>query len=402
MTNSNLKSIFVGAAFVAGSLLTNGAIAQNGALSSAEFYISAEKPNYEKALEKVRQATFHKKTEGSARTYYTRAKVFTSIAEAGLEDKEVAALVTNPTDSAVISMAKALEIEKTEGKNEYTKMIEDPAFQSDYGMETGLQIRLKNAILNDVQKYQESEDYVMAYKRMLPIVNYFEPDTTNLTFIGYFATKAEMYKEAAMYSEKLGDMEEYQSGIEAYQSAAYAYYQLKDTTNLLRILGKGTERFPKETYFVNSSADVYIRRKDYKTAIELLKKANEIEPSVKTLTNIAIMYQSEDQNEKAIEYYQKVLDLDNTDYDATFAIATHYYREAAKVYNKLIGAEQDATGEKMKPVIKDADKSIIYTKKAMEINSDDVALYTILKDLYTMKEDKANVEKMKKKIEEMK
>ncbi|PIY08984.1 MAG: hypothetical protein COZ18_09415 [Flexibacter sp. CG_4_10_14_3_um_filter_32_15] len=402
MTKSILKSIVAGTAFVAGSFLTNIAIAQNGALTSAEFFILPENANYEKALDKVRQATYHKKTEGKARTWYVRAKVFTTILEVGAEKPEVAALIENPIDSALVSMNKALETEKAEGKDKYTKMIEDPAFQSALGMETGLQVRLKNTILNKVQKYQDSEDYLKAYETMIPIVTYFKADTTNLSFIGYFANKAEVYDKAAMYYEKLGDMDEYSSGMEAYQTAAYSYYQIEDSTNFFRILEKGAERYPKETYFLTNIADIYIKRKDYPKAIETLKKANAIEPSTKTLTNIAIMYQSEKQPEKAAEYYKKVLELDESDYDATFALTVHYYKQAADVYNKLVGEEQDPTNEKMKPVLKDAEEAIMYAKKAAEINDEDITLYNILKDLYTMKEDEANIEKMKKELERRK
>lgn len=399
MSKSILKSILAGTAFVAGAFITTGAIAQNGALSSAEFYLNPEDAKYEKALEKVRQATYHPKTKDKARTFYIRAKVFTTILEVGAEDEKIAALVENPIDSAIISMTKALEIEKAQGEDKYTQKIEDPAFQSDYGMETGLQIRLKNAILNKVQKYQDSEDYAKAYEAMIPMVTSFKADTTNLTFIGYFANKAEIYDKAAMYYEQLGDIEEYTDGLASYQSAAYSYYKLEDSTNFLRILEKGAKRYPKETYFLTNIADVYIQRKDYPKAIEILKQVNEIEPSIKTLTNIAIMYQGEDQPEKAVEYYQKVLELDAQDYDATFALAIHYYRQAANLYNTLEGEDQAATNPKMKPVIENADKSIVYAKQAIEINNEDITLYSMLKDLYVMKEDDKNIELMKKKIE---
>lgn len=402
MTKSILKSIIVGTAFVAGSFLTNEAIAQNGALTSAEFFATPQEGNYEKALEKVRQASYHKKTEGTARTWYTRAKVFTAIVEAGAEDEKVAALVVNPIDSAFASMTKALEVEKAEGDDKYTKRIEDPAFQSDLGMETGLQVRLKNAILNNVQKYQDAEDFVKAYETMLPLATYLSTDTTNLIYTAYFANKAEKLDKSAFFYEKLGNIEEYTGAVEAYQSAAYSYYKLEDSTNFLRVLEKGAERFPQEPYFLTNIADVYIQRKDYPKAIEILKKVSEIEPSTKTFTNIAIMYQSEGQPEKAVEYYQKVLELDAQDYDATFALALHYYKEAANVYNELKPEEQDSKGEKMKPVIASADKAIMYAKKALEINNDDVTLYNMLKDLYVMKEDQKNIDLMKKKIAENK
>lgn len=398
MTKSILKSILAGA-FVVGSFLTNGAIAQNGAVNSAEFFILPENASYEKALDKIRQASYHEKTKGKAKTWYVRAKVFTSVFEAGRKNKEIAALVENPIDSAFASIQKVLELEKAEGKDTYTKQIEDPIFQSSLGMETGLYARLKNNILNEVQKHQDAEDFVKAYENMIPIITYLPQDTTNLTYIGYFADKAKKLDKAAMYYEQLGDIEEYQSGMEAYQSAAYSYYKLEDSVNFLRILEKGIERFPKETYFLTNTADIYIQRKDYKTAIELLKKVNEIEPNKKTLTNIAIMYQDESQPEKVVEYYQKVLELDAQDYDATFALAVHYYREAANIYNKLEGNDQIATSTKMRPAIENADKSLIYAKKAVTINDEDIALYTMLKDLYVMKEDQKNIDLMKKKIE---
>ncbi|WP_338761196.1 tetratricopeptide repeat protein [Bernardetia sp. ABR2-2B] len=399
MTKSIIKSIVAGTVFAAGSLIANGAFAQNGALINAEFYVSPNEAKYEKALEKVRQATYHKKTKDKAKTYYVRAKVFTAIYEAGLEDEEVAALVENPIDSAFASIEKALEMEKAEGKDKYTKRIEDPVFQSDLGMETGLQARLKNAILTKVQKYQDAEDFESAYVTMLPLATYVSSDTTNLIYTGYFANKSEKFGEAAKYYEQLGDMDEYTGAMEAYQSAAYSYYQLEDSTNFLRILEKGAERFPKETYFVTNIADVYIKRKDYTKAIELLKKANEIEPSTKTLTNIAIMYQSEGQPKESAEYYKKVLELDPQDYDATFALAINYYRRAADVYNKLEVEEQEPEHQKMKPILEDAEQSINYAKKAIEINDEDITLYNILKDLYTMKDDTENAKLMKKKID---
>ncbi|WP_375559403.1 tetratricopeptide repeat protein [Bernardetia sp. OM2101] len=402
MTKSIFKSILAGAAFVASSLLTSTAIAQNGAVNSAEFFILPENANYEKALDKIRQATFHDKTKDKAKTWYVRAKVFTAILEVGAENPEVAALVENPIDSAFVSMNKALEIEKAEGDDKYTKYIEEPAFQSSLGMETGLQVRLKGAVLNQVQKYQDAEDFAMAYETMIPIVTYLPKDTTNLTYIGYFADKAEKLDKAAMYYEQLADMEEYQGAMEAYQSAAYAYYKAEDSVNFLRVLEKGSERFPKETYFLTNIADTYIRRKDYPKAIEILEKVAEIKPDTKTLTNIAIMYQGEDQPEKAVEYYKKVLELDAQDYDATFALAIHYYRQAADEYNTLEGNDQDPTNPKMKPILEDAEQSINYAKKAIAINDDDITLYNILKDLYTMKDDTKNAELMSKKIEEKK
>lgn len=401
MTKLILKSILTGAAFVAGSFLTN-AIAQNGAVTSAEFLVSSENPNYEKALEKIREATYHPKTQDKAKTWYVRAKVFTSVFEGGTTNTEVAALVKNPLDSAFASMNKALELEKAEGKDTYTKKIEDPVFQGNTGMETGLQVRIKNTLLNQVQKYQEAEDFTKAYESMIPIVTYLPKDTTNLIYIGYFASKAEKIEQAAIHYEQLGDMEEYTGGVEAYQSAAYSYYKLEDSTNFLRILEKGLKRYPQESYFITNIADIYIRRKDYMKAIELLKQANEIKPNASTLTNIALMYQQEKQPEKAVEYFKKVLEIDSQNYDANFAVALHYYRQAADPYNELNMAERDITNPTMKPIIENADQSIIYAKKAIEINNEDETLYKLMKDLYTIKNDEKNIELMENKIKEKK
>lgn len=399
MTKSILKSIFAGAAFIASSLITNVAIAQNGAVNSAEFFILPENAKYEKALEKIREASYHEKTKDKAKTWYIRAKVFTAIVQASAEDEKIAKLVKNPIDSAFASIKKVKEIEKAAGEDKYTDLIENISNEGNVlNVQQSLEIQLKNAVLNQVVKYQET-DFEKSYDLMLPLVNYFEGDTSMLSNVVYFATKAEKFDKVAIYSEQLADIEEYSEGLSFYQSASYAYYKLEDSTNFLRILEKGAKRFPKEPYFLTNIADIYIQSKDYPKAIEMLKKVNEIEPSVKNMMNIAIMYQSEDQTEKAIEYYKKVLELDAQDFDATFALARHYYIAAADVYNKLEGKDQAATNPKMKSVIENADKSIIYAKKAVEINSDDTTLYNMLKDLYTMKEDTKNIELMKKKIE---
>ena len=399
MTQSIIKSIVAGTIFVTGSLFTNVVFAQNSSVFKAETY--TEKGDYVKALENIREASYNEKTKDKPRTWYSRANLFITIFEASSTNPEVEKLVQNPIDSAFASMQKVKELEKNEKNKKYTSQIEDPVFQSELGMETGLKARLKNGLFAEVVKYQET-DFKKAYELMIPIVTYLPVDTTNLIYIGYFANKAEMFDKAAMYYEKLGDMEEYKSGLEAYQSAAYSYYKLEDSVNFLKILEKGNKRYPQEIYFLTTIADIHIQNKDYKKAIELLKQVNEIKPSTKNLTNIALMYQSEEQPEKAVEYYKKVLELDPQDYDATFALAIHYYRQAANEYNTLKGNEQDPTSLKMKPIIENAEKAISYAQKAIEINKEDVALYSMLKDLYTMKDDTKNVELMKKKIEENK
>ena len=170
MTKLILKSIVAGAVCVAGSFLTNGAVAQNGAVTSAEFFLRPDEAKYAKALEKIREATYNPKTQDKAKTWYVRAKVFTTIFEVGAENKEVAALVNNPLDSAFASITKTLELEKAEGKNTYTKQIEDLAFQSELGMETGLQVRIKNVLLNQVQKYQDAEADEAALYQFLKLI----------------------------------------------------------------------------------------------------------------------------------------------------------------------------------------------------------------------------------------
>ncbi|WP_338794138.1 tetratricopeptide repeat protein [Bernardetia sp. MNP-M8] len=404
MTKSILKSIIVGTAFVTGSFLTNETIAQNGALTSAEFFATPQEGNYEKALEKVRQATYHKKTEGKARTWYTRAKVFTAIVEAGVEDKEVAALVENPIDSAFASMTKALEVEKAEGDDKYTKRIEDPAFQSDLGMETGLQARLKNAILNNVQKYQDAEDFVKAYETMLPLATYLSTDTTNLIYTAYFANKAEKLDKSAFFYEKLGNIEEYTGAVDAYQSAAYSYYKLEDSTNFLRVLEKGAERFPQEPYFITNAADVYIQQENYDKAIEMLQKAEAIAPDdVRQLTILARLYDQLEQKDKAFEYYEKIYKLDPQDEEAIRALGVGYYQIAGDLYRELEDEAKKSKDKKInkedaryKKMITYADKSIPYLMAYKDLTDEKSAVYSTLMNLYMYKGDEVNEDKMRK------
>lgn len=402
MTQSIFKSILAGAVFVAGSFLTNGAIAQNGAINKAEFYLTGDKPSYEKALENIRAATYHEKTKDKARTWYVRANVFTTIFEIGREDAAVAALVTNPMDSAFAAINTALEIEKAEGKDTYTKKIEDEVFQTETGIQSGLKVRIRGAILTEVQKYQDAE-FEKAYQAMIPLVTYFKPDTTYLSYIGYFADKAEKLDKAAMYYEKLADIEEYDGSKEAYQSASYAYYRLNDTTNFLRVLNKASTKFPQETYFIVNAADIHIQQKEYDKAIALLNKAYTLEPTkTNYLLQIARMYEQEENKEKAMEYYTKIVEVEPLNYDANYTIAAHYYRLASGAFNELDAKDRLVTNPKMKLVIENADKSIFYFKKAVEANSEEESLYMALKDLYYLKDDQKNSDLMKEKIEAMK
>ena len=400
MTKSILKSMVAGAAFVAGSFITNNVTAQNGALSSAELSLTSEKPNYEKALEKVRQATYHEKTKDKAKTYYVRAKVFTAILQAGAEDEKVAALVTNPADSAFEAMKKVKEMEKAAGEDKYTEMLINISTDG-LNVQQSLETQLKNVILNDVQKYQET-DVERAYKAMVPLVEYFGNDTTLLTYTGYFANKSEKYDQAGYYFEKLGDIEGYNSS-DAYQSAASAYYQAEDTTKLLNIVKKGTAKFPKEKYFLLVANDVHIKREEYDKSIEVLNKLNAIEPTnVQYLTTLARLSNQLEKKEQAYSYYKKIVEIEEDNEEAVRALGVGYYEDAGEIYRVLRKEATDAnksidkTDKRYKEMIDLADKAIPYLMMYVDISDDKSIVYSTLMNVYIYKGDNKKVEEMEK------
>ena len=407
MTKSILKSILAGAAFVAGSFLTNDVVAQNGAVNSAEFYILPENANYEKALDKIRQATFHDKTKDKAKTWYVRAKVFTSILQAGIEDEKVAALVDNPADSAFVSMKKVKEIEKAEGEDKYTDMLENLSSEG-VNVQQSLESQLKNAILSDVQTYQDT-DFERAYKAVVPLVEYFGKDTTLLTYAGYFANKAEDYDRAGYYFEQLGDLEEYNSS-DGYQSSAAAYYKLGDTTKLLHVLEKGSKRYPEESYFVLVASDIYVKQQKYEEAIEALEKANKLDSqNVQQLTILARLSNELERTENAYKYYEKIYEIEGDNEEAVRALGVGYYQIAGDLYRQLDEEAKksktkkiDKEDERYKRMITYVDKSIPYLMVYKDLADNKSAVYSTLMNLYIYKGDDAKADEMEKLAEKSK
>ncbi len=395
MTQSILKSIVAGAVFVTGSLFTNGVIAQNGAIYKAETY--TEKGEYAKALENIREASYHEKTADKPRTWYTRAKLFITIFEASTTNPEVGKLVENPIDSAFASMKRVKELEKDEKNKRYTMQIEDPVFQTETGMETGLQARIKNDLFAEVVKYQDTE-FKKAYELMIPIVTYLPKDTTNLIYIGYFANKAELFDKAGMYYEELGDVEIYNS-IDGYQSSVYAYSQIKDTISMVRVIEKATKRYPQEPYFILTSVNIYINQKEYDKAIEMLEKAHAIKPETSHLITIARIYDQREDSEKAMEYYKKAFESDPQNYDIAYTLGAYYYKKALSEYNELDQKDRAVTNPKMKTILTNAALAIPYFKQTVEINDEDKSVYNALRQLYNIQNDQTNVELMIKKVE---
>ena len=406
MTKSILKSILASAAFVAGSFITNNAVAQNGAVTSAEYLISPESRNYEKALDKIRQATYHEKTKDKVKTYYVRAKVFTAILQAGLEDEKVAALVTNPADSAFEAMVKVKEMEKAAGEDKYTEQLTNISTEG-LNVLPSLENQLKNAVLIDVQKYQET-DFERAYNAVVPLVNYFKGDTTLLTYAGYFANKAEKLDKAGYYFEQLGDVEGYNSS-DAYQSAVSSYYQVGDTVKLLNVVEKAKQKYPEEKYFLLMGSDIYRRKGDYEKAIEYLQKASELDPkNVQYLTSLARMSNEIEKKEDAYSYYAKVVDIEKDNEEAVRALGAGYYEDARKIYDELEGEATAAKksinkeDKRYKEMIILADKAIPYLMMYKDISEDKSIVYSTLANIYLYKGNDAKFEEMKKLAKESK
>lgn len=398
--------MIAGAAFVAGSLLTNTVVAQNGAVSSAEFLVTSENPNYEKALDKIRQATYHEKTKDKAKTYYVRAKVFTAILQAGAEDEKVAALVTNPADSAFEAMKKVKAMEKAAGEDKYTEKLINISTDG-LNVQQSLETQLKNTILNDVQKYQET-DVERAYKAMVPLVDYFGNDTTLLTYAGYFANQSEKYDEAGVYFERLGDIEGYNKS-DAYQSAASAYYQAEDTIKLMNIVKKGTAKFPEEKYFLLVANDVHIKREEYQEAIDVLKKVHTLEPkNVQYLITLARLSNQLEKKEDAYSYYKKIYEIEADNEEALRALGVGYYEDAGEIYRVLRKEATDAgksinkEDKRFKEMVVLADKAIPYLMAYKDISEDKSIVYSTLMNVYIYKGDAKKADEMEKLAKESK
>ncbi|AKA71808.1 tetratricopeptide repeat protein [Clostridium carboxidivorans P7] len=106
----------------------------------------------------------------------------------------------------------------------------------------------------------------------------------------------------------------------SYFHKANEYYNAKDYQNAINLYQKAVQYKDNESAALYNSAVCFIKLKEYKKAISLLKSAIMIKKESKYFFNLAYCYVMLNDNKKALIYFNMAWCLNNDDVDCEKAI----------------------------------------------------------------------------------
>lgn len=389
-------------------LMSAALFAQKGAVNYADYELTAEKPNYDKAVSKIEEAVKHDKTAEWPRTYIVKSKLYRAMYEK--KDKKEAYV-----DSAYNAIMKADfydrrgdEKGRKKGKYEKEILLE--------------MVNLRNTLINDgVLANNELKDYdrtLNAFEKVLEL----DKNETYLDDKEYVMDTVIMYNAlATAYSaQKYDKVLEYAPAVietgyeedQPYLILYDSYKNLNDTANMLRVLKEALLKYPDKKVFLDQLVFHYVEMENAQEGINYIQQSLEKDPNNGQLLFIlGTFYDEIGEREKAIEAYKKVNDIPDASegaiVNANYNLGVIYYNLAVermneaneiKDYKKFKAAEENA--------LKEFEVCIPYFEKCLEINPENTDALQALKPVYyrLIRIDKSYEQKYKQvmsKLEEL-
>lgn len=355
--------------------------AQSNKRTSAYMYL--QNSQLEKAKTAIDEAITHPKTESDAKTWLYRGMIYYNIARD--TSAAIQALDPNAAEVSYEAFARTKELDvKKKYKNEIANHLmfltnifyqkgADGFRTSDFDM----------AIVNftkafDIAQLDERFDTVAAF---------------NVGMSSVYSDKPEL---AAEYLSKCVDVGFMDPRVYLFYSRAEK--QLGDTTKAFEILAKGRTIFPDESSLQLEEAQLYLETGANDKLIASLKESIESDPSNPNLYRVlGQTYENNEDDENALIYYKKAVEIDPDFGDAIFNIGAIYVNRASVLYNEAnnLPFEEVEKYEKLKlEADNNLKEALPFLEKSLEITPDDQIVLQALKEAY------ANL-KMNDKIKEL-
>ena len=379
------------------SALTFGC-AQTSNVRGADRLSDASKPDYPGARNLIQQALENPETKDDAKTWYTAGL----IEERAFTGENQKSLKNEPQDLA--SMYKAL----LAMHEYYTKTYEIDHQPNDKGkvrpkFEKKISKAYKDNLLYYINAggyYMEQKDFKNALKafqafREIKRSPLFEGEKlaqtdSNSLMVDFFAIitayQAGDKKLAIQYGEELKNSGYRQN--EVYQILAQTYIEEGDTTNYITTMRDGLKLFPKEPYYSVNLINTYIVQNKYDEARTFLAQAIELNPENPQLYDVMGKLYEESNEEEAIKWFSKALEVDPNYVESLCNIGRIYYNKAVEVSDKEEGGM--AAAQKKRTAL--LNKALPYLQKAYSINPD--ASYYLLGNIYYALGDNAKYEEI--------
>ena len=379
------------------SALTFG-YAQTANVKGADRLSDASKPNYPEARNLIQQALENPETKDDAKTWYTAGLV----EERAFTGENQKSLKGEPQD--LPNMYKAL----LAMHEYYTKTYEIDHQPNDKGkVRPKFEKKISKAYEENLLYYINAGGYYMEQKDFKNALKAFQafreikrsplfegekiaqPDSNSM-MVDFFAIitayQAGDKQLAIQYGEELKGNGYRQN--EVYQILAQTYIEEGDTANYITTMREGLKLFPKEPYYSVNLINTYIVQNKYDEARTFLAQAIELNPENPQLYDVMGKLYEESNEEEAIKWFSKALEVDPNYVESLCNIGRIYYNKAVEVSDKEEGGM--AAAQKKRTAL--LNKALPYLEKAYSINPD--ASYYLLGNIYYALGDNAKYEEI--------
>ncbi len=255
---------------------------------------------------------------------YIYEKVAITFKEGVLESfEETMSLVESPLPEVVKSLAKTEELDVDKKLDK--KLIED------YN-------RLKKQFERLAVEEFLKEEYSSAFESFAEIATINENplmegivDTTLIYYAGMAASRAGMTEEAIKFYEKARSYD--YPDPDLYIFLRSKYWETGDTATGVKVLVEGFNKFPDNQAILIELINYYLVTGREQEALDYLKLAQEDDPTnLSFIFAEATLYDKQGETEKALEKYQKCIDIDPTYFNAYYNIGVMYFNKAVEMY----------------------------------------------------------------------
>lgn len=379
------------------SALTFGC-AQTSNVRGADRLSDGSKPNYPEARNLIKQAIENPETKDDPKTWYTAGL----IEERAFTGENQKSLKGEPQD--LPNMYKAL----LAMHEYYTKTYEIDHQPNDKGkVRPKFEKKISKAYEDNLLYYINAGGYYMEQKDFKNALKAFQafreikrsplfegekiaqPDSNSM-MVDFFAIitayQAGDKQLAIKYGEELKGNGYRQN--EVYQILAQTYIEEGDTANYITTMQEGLKLFPKEPYYSVNLINTYIVQNKYDEARTFLAQAIELNPENPQLYDVMGKLYEESNEEEAIKWFSKALEVDPNYVESLCNIGRIYYNKAVEVSDKEEGGM--AAAQKKRTAL--LNKALPYLQKAYSINPD--ASYYLLGNIYYALGDNAKYEEI--------
>lgn len=393
----------------------SSAFAQKANLSAAE----DNKSNLlklDKAKESIELALKNDETKELNKTWYIAGEIYKNIGtitDADVKSLKISfdpkKLEPNALTLALSSYLKAIELGKLQKKDKFKKDILTESFPQ---LRTGFYYSaVEGYNANDFAKSFDGfrnalkVDSLMFELKDKKASEKFAVDTSTYFNAGMTANKVGQYKLSNKYFE-VAIANKY-NVPNCYIFMSSNLKASKDTAGAIEVLKKGIAQEPNNSVnMLNELINIYLVAGNSAEAIKLLDLAISKDPKNESYYFAkGQMYEKIKDEAKAIESYNKAIEVKPAFFDAYYNIGVVYYNRAVKVRedaDKIPLNEKDKFQEKLelyKVKLKDA---LPFMEKAHELDPKEKTTISALKVIYSKTGDKAKADAMQAKLDALK